>query len=186
MKQKFRFSICFSFVVAYSFLAVAQERKPVEFTPVPATPCGHPLEQSDIYSHPTEWESLLVTDVPDGRTIVVLLPNGISKRMKLGGVDVPKINTQEGMASQQYLSELVLGKRVRLLLYSVSDEAQTLGGKVSLETAPHDVNEAMLESGMARYKGSEYITSFDSCLYKLSAEKAQKEKKGLWQSYFAP
>jgi endonuclease YncB( thermonuclease family) len=104
--------------------------------------------------------------------------------MKLGGVDVPKIKTQEGMTSRQYLSELVWGKRVTLLLHGVSDEDKTLGGRVSLETPPFDVNQAMIESGLACYKESEYLTSFDNCMYKLSAEKAQKEKKGLWQGYF--
>ena len=148
------------------------------------TPCGNPLEQSDAYHHPSGWKGLLVTKVIDGRTIIALLPNGVSKRMKLGGVDSPKIRTQEGLASRRYLSDLVLGKRVTLLLHGVSDADKTLGGRVSLETFPADVNQAMIEAGMARYEESQYLTSFDNCMYKLSAEKAQTGKKGLWQSYF--
>ena len=69
------------------------------------TPCGNPLEQSDFYYHPPEWKGLLVTKVIDGRTIIALLPNGVSKRMKLGGVDSPKIRTKEGLAARRYLSD---------------------------------------------------------------------------------
>lgn len=114
----------------------------------------------------------------------MILSNGVSKRMKLGGLDVPKAKTQEGMASRQYLSDLVLDKRVRLLLHGVSENDEALGGRVSLETPPFDVNEAMIKAGMARYKRSEYLTSFDNCIYKVAAEKAEQEKKRLWESYF--
>jgi endonuclease YncB( thermonuclease family) len=174
------------FLLIHSSSGLAQDTKSKAPLPVLSleTPCGNPLEQSDAYFHPIGWKNLLVTKVIDGRTILVLLPNGARKRMKLGGIDVPKIKSREGIASLRYLSGIVFGKRVTLLLHSVSDEDKTLGGRVSLETSPFDVNQAMIESGMARYKESEYLTSFDNCMYKLSAEKAQKEKKGLWQSYF--
>jgi endonuclease YncB( thermonuclease family) len=185
MNRKSILLACLFLLIHFS-PGLAQDTKPKGQLPILdlKTPCGNPLEVSDGYFHPTEWKSLLVTKVIDGRTIVVFLPNGTSKRMKLGGVAVSKIKTQEGMASQEYLSAMVLGKRVTLLLHGVSDEDKILGGRVRLESAPFDVNGAMIESGMARYKESEHLTWFDNCMYKLSAEKAQEEKKGLWQNYF--
>ena len=183
MNQKSKLVTCLFLLMHFS-PGLAQETKPKAALPNLnlETPCGNPLEQSDGYRQPAGWKDLLVTKVIDGRTILVLLPNGATRRMKLGGVDVPKNKTREARASRRYLSALVLRKHVTLLLHS--DEDKTLGGRVSLDTSPVEVNQAMIDSGMARYKESEYLTSFDNCMYKLSAEKAQKEKKGLWRSYF--
>jgi endonuclease YncB( thermonuclease family) len=174
------------FLLIHFSLGVAQDTKSKAPLPIlnTDTPCGNPLEQSDFYLTPNGYDKLLVTKVIDGRTIVVLLPNDKDKKMRLGGIDVPRRGTKEWKISQQYLSDLVLGKRVDVLLHGSSEKDKILGGRVSAVGSSPDVNLAMLESGMARYKQSTYLTWYDGCMYNLAAEKAKTERKGFWQNYF--
>jgi endonuclease YncB( thermonuclease family) len=152
----------------------------------PNSPCGNPAEQSDYYLTPDEYRNSTVTKVVNGNTVIVTLGNGKRKRMKLGGVDAPDVKTHAGQLSQRYLSQLVLNKRVEILLYDSNFQAKVVGGRLSLEGVPADVNLAMLESGMGRYGLTEHLLAvYDKCIYRIAAAKAQTEKKGLWANYFA-
>jgi endonuclease YncB( thermonuclease family) len=148
---------------------------------LPDSPCGNPAMYSDFYLTPAEYENATVTKVVDGNTVVATLANGKRKRIKLGGVDAPDIKTETGQLSQSYLSGLVLNKRVDILLYGSNVKARVVGGRISLEGGPSDINLAMLEFGMGRYGLAEHLASYDKCIYRLAAEKAQNEKKGLWK-----
>jgi endonuclease YncB( thermonuclease family) len=145
------------------------------------SPCGNPYESSDIYVTPDEYENARVTRVVNGNTVIVTLRNTKRKRVKLGGVDAPDIKTEAGQLSQRYLSGLVLNKPVTILLYGSNFKAKVVGGRISSDGVPSDINLAMLEFGMGRYGLVEHLGSYDKCIYRLAAEKAQKEKKGLWK-----
>lgn len=147
---------------------------------LPDSPCGNPVVHSDFYFTPDEYENAIVTKVVSGNFVVITVGNGKRKRVKLGGVDAPDIKTEAGQLSQRYLSELVLNKRVKILLYGNDFKDKVVGGRLSLEGVP-SVNLSMLESGMGRYGLAEHLTSYDKCVYRLASEKAQKEKKGLWR-----
>jgi endonuclease YncB( thermonuclease family) len=158
---------------------VSQNTAP-EFS-LPDLPCGNPIEHSDIYFTPDEYGNTVVTKVLNGNTVLVTLSNGKRKVIKLGGVVAPGIKTEAGKISLKYLSELVLNKRVEILLYGSDLKDKVVGGRISLEAAPFDVNLAMLESGMGRYGSIEHLTSYDKCKYQIAAEEARKKKKGLWE-----
>lgn len=180
-----RLLVCCALLLICCSIAAAQNgESKISLSDIRETPCGDPLAQSDAYYTPDGYNNLLVTKVIDSRTIIVLLSNGKSKKMRLGGIDAPRHGTKEWKISRQHLSNLVLGKRVDVLLHDSSEEDKLPGGRVSAAGTAPDVNLAMLESGMARYKRDTYLTSFDGCMYNLAAEKAKAEQKGFWRNYF--
>jgi endonuclease YncB( thermonuclease family) len=161
---------------------VAQNIEPR--SPRPDPPCGNPAVHSDFFISLAEFEGAKVTKVVSGNTVIVTLVNGKRRQMKLSGVAAPDIKTEAGQLSQKYLSELVLNRRVEILLDGGDFRGKEVGIRLPLEGVLSDVNLSMLESGMARYGLVENLGSYDKCVYRLAAEKAQKEKKGLWKEHF--
>jgi endonuclease YncB( thermonuclease family) len=185
MRPEYRLLVICLLLLSTASLATSQEAKPqIPLDLQVKGPCGDPLTQSDFYFYLDGYNKVLVSEVIDGQTIIVTLGDGKSKLVTLGGIDAPDVQTQEGRISQQYLSGLVLRKSVAVLLHGSSTTDKSLGGRISLQTSPSDVNLAMIEAGMGRYKESNYLTTYDKCRFKLAAENSKRAKKGLWQSYF--
>jgi endonuclease YncB( thermonuclease family) len=161
---------------------VAQNVEPKSSRPDPR--CGNPAVHSDFFISLTAFEGAEVIEVVSGNTVIVTLANGERRQMKLSGVDAPDIKTEAGQLSQKYLSELVLNRRVEVLLNGGDFGGKEVGIRLSHEGVSSDVNLSMLESGMGRYGLVENLGSYDKCVYRLAAEKAQKEKRGLWKEHF--
>lgn len=149
------------------------------------SPCGDPAVHSDYYFTPEEFEGATVTKVVSGDAVVVTLVNGKRRSVSLGGVEAPDIKTEAGQSSRRYLSGLVLNKRVEVLFYGSDFRGKAVGLRVAAGGASPDVNLSVLESGMGRYRPAERLPSYDKCVYRLAAEKAEQGKKGLWKERFA-
>ena len=165
------------------YSSVTAQRKESNI-PSPDSPCGNPAEHSDFYFTPDEYEKATVTKVESGDTVVVTLGNGERRRVKLGGVDAPDMETEAGRLSRRYLSGLVLNKRVEVFLYGNDFGDKVVGGRISLAGAPSDVNLSMLQAGMGRYGSVEHVGSYEKCVYRITAERAKRGKKGLWKEHF--
>ncbi len=159
--------------------AVAQEDR-ITLSMLDAPTCGSPLSYSDLYLSSEVYEGATVTKVVSGNTVVVTLRNGKRRRVKLGGVEAPPVRTEAGKLSRDHLSKLVLNKQVSVALHGGDDEGEVVGGLVSLQRPPLVVNLAMLESGMGRYGLTTLLGTYEQCTYRLAAERAMREKKGLW------
>jgi endonuclease YncB( thermonuclease family) len=120
-----------------------------------------------------------VVAVIDGDTVIV--QQGHKKTtVRLAGIDAPEKVQPWGAESRGALTKLVLRKEVRVTTKTVDNYGRVVailergGGN---GTAPINVNEAQLRSGMA-WEYSHYHA--DKALIALQAE-AQRARLGLWQ-----
>jgi micrococcal nuclease len=134
-------------------------------------------------------KTFTVVKVVDGDTLDVDMPDGKYKttRIRLLGVDTPetkKPNTPVmyyGPEASDYTRKITLGKKVTVLIDTVSDERDRFGrllGYIRLEDG-RIVNEMLVEDGYAyadlRFKHSDFEK------YRELMEKAKVQKKGLWK-----
>lgn len=177
-------SLLFATLIISCVTSVFTQDKKIDIASIvlaTGTPCGNPLAQSDTYFSTEQDNGVLVVNVIDGNTILIERQDKTQRQFVLGGVDAPAIERKEGKRAQRYLSKLLLKKRVDLSRHGSFDEAQTIGGIVSLKNSAVRANEEMLESGKARFKQSEYLTSFDNCMYEKLSETAKEKGKGVWK-----
>jgi endonuclease YncB( thermonuclease family) len=142
--------------------------------------CGSPLEHSDAYSTPDELEGAVVGQVDAASSVELLLTDGTTRRISLGGVEGMSLHRESGRLAREFLANLVLHRKVRVLLYGYDPEGPSVGGRLMLERTGEDVNLAMLQTGIARFGASEYLGSYERCIYRLAAEQAEREKRGIW------
>lgn len=151
---------------------------------------------TNFFISPKDKNLYLVTKVVDGDTIVVQ-DGDKETSIRLIGLDAPEIRGEECYYSEstEYLSKLVLNKKVRLeydadtidrfgreLAYvyikpygSGPDGAQTFANPDQEEM----VNELLLRSGHARYSISEVNTKYSE-QFLASSSLAQENSNGIW------
>jgi len=92
-----------------------------------------------------------VTGVIDGDTIDVRTMQMLTYRIRLIGIDAPENKTIEGKASTEYLTNLIAGKTVKVMVDPSNkvDQYKRVLGVVIMGT--QDINLEMLKSGHAQY-----------------------------------
>lgn len=145
-------------------------------------PCGNPLKECMVWD---VVEAKLVR-VLDGDRVIVSLSSNQRITVHLAGIQAPK-DSKLRTASSLYLRKLALNSNVRVVVNPSNwgfkePKPSELTGVVHANGK--DVNQAMIESGMARYKKPDpyKISHYDDCLYRKAEEKARAAKRGLWQS----
>ena len=113
--------------------------------------------------------SATVTAVPDGDTVTISAPSE-QKTVRLVGIDAPEMTQPGGPEAREFLSGLVLGKRVTVRLKSVAERL------ARIEVGGTDVSAAMIRGGMAwycaRYADDPELTNGET--------DARAAKRGLW------
>jgi micrococcal nuclease len=114
-----------------------------------------------------------VTKISDGNTIQVL-HEGVSKRIRLFGIDCPEIDQPFGTTAKKFISDLALGKTVKVRVRDV--DHQRVVADITLPDA-RMLNQELVRAGLAWWYG---ITSkADAELHRLEIE-ARVAKRGLW------
>lgn len=114
-----------------------------------------------------------VVGVHDGDSITLLVGGKNQIKVRLEGIDAPELKQDFGTAAKKTLSDMVYGKKVRLVKTGKDHYGRTLGNVYVGDTW---VNLAMVERGMA-WHFKRY--SKDASLG--GAEKqAQKTRTGIW------
>jgi micrococcal nuclease len=124
-----------------------------------------------------------VTRVSDGDSVIVVTAEETKLRTRLYGIDAPevrhgkKVGQPFGEDAKRALSEMILGKKVRLEIIDI-DRYRRMVGIVYLDGK--NINEEMVRLGLAwayrRYLDAPYASEF------IGAEQEAREKGlGLWQ-----
>ena len=120
----------------------------------------------------TELLTGKVVKVQDGDTITVLTGDNKQIKIRLDGIDAPEGGQDYGNKAKQYLSDLVIGKTIKVEDMGKDIYKRTLG-VVYLNDL--NVNEEMIRAGYAwRYKYNK------NARYLKLQEDAKNNKRGLW------
>jgi micrococcal nuclease len=120
-----------------------------------------------------------VVRVLDGDTVTISIGNDTAN-VRLANIDAPELSQKYGKESQQYLSEMVLGKTVYIEIEGVGKYGRILGNIKTLDGV--DASLALLQNGLV-WVYRKYCD--DANL--LSAEySARKRRVGLWNSDTVP
>jgi micrococcal nuclease len=147
-------------------------------TPIPST------SASPTGQKPQRIEEGLVERVADGDTLTVITPNHTKLRIRMWGIDAPETpkgakfpGQPFGTEAEDYLKQLVAGKRVKVEIYQV-DRYKRLLSTVFLDGK--DINLAMIEAGLAEvYRGPESGNPYKP-QYQAAEDAARSVKKGMW------
>jgi micrococcal nuclease len=149
----------------------------------PSTSAPSP-ESSPVTPRPQRIEEGMVERVSDGDTLTVITPNHTKLRIRMWGIDAPETpkgaefsGQPYGTDAEDYLKQLVAGKRVTVEIYQV-DRYRRLLATVCLDGK--DINLAMLEAGLAEvYRGPESDNPYTQ-QYQAAEDAARRAKKGMW------
>ncbi len=116
-----------------------------------------------------------VIKVKDGDSIVVLDSLRKQHEIRLAYIDAPERYQDFGQQSKNYLSDLVFGKNVGIIIIEPSDRYGRIIAEVIVSDSVN-VNKAMLAAGMA-WHFDQYPGTF---IHERLERKAKRNKAGLW------
>jgi micrococcal nuclease len=145
---------------------------------------GPSPRSSPTGQQPQRIEEGMVERVADGDTLTVITANQTKLRIRMFGIDAPETpkgakfpGQPFGAEAEDYLKQLVAGKRVKVEIYQV-DRYKRLLSTVFLDGK--DINLAMIEAGLAEvYRGPESGNPYKEP-YQAAEEAARSVKKGMW------
>jgi micrococcal nuclease len=115
-----------------------------------------------------------VVGVHDGDTLTLLTDGRKPVKVRLEGIDAPEIGQAFGNSSKQALSELVFGKKVRIVVSTTDDYGRKIANVFAGDLW---VNLVMVQTGMA-WQYTHYNS--DPRLRQAEA-RAKAERSGLWR-----
>ncbi len=120
----------------------------------------------------------LVSEVPDGRSVVVI-SNGRKVTVFLKGVDAPELKQDFGDVARQHLASLVLDKAVEIDFSEL--KSGYVIGKVIYNQV--DIGLQVIRDGAAWYdeKNGRSLTEAERDVYAAAEQAARSELRGLWQ-----
>lgn len=130
-----------------------------------------------------------VVGVGDGATLTVADNAKVQFKIRLAGIDAPELRQRYGKESRQRLTDLVLGKNVKIE-WRKRDDFDRLLGKVLVHTQDcptcpktRDVGLAQLEAGLAWWDRDfrREQTLEDQGYYEYAEFDAKTRRIGLWQ-----
>lgn len=122
-----------------------------------------------------------VTGVVDGNTVTVRLGKGQQQLVSLIGVAAPELGDCFGPASRSWLSDLTLGKKVRLEPANSGGQQRSL---VKLLLADKEINLEIIRHGFARYNKEHelWLGEKERQVYRSAEAQARSTGIGLWSA----
>lgn len=130
-----------------------------------------------------------VSDISDGATLTVVDNASVRHKIRLAAIDAPELRQPYGKESKQNLSDMVLGKEVKVD-WRKQDRYGRIVGKLTLQTPPCatcpktlDPGLAQLEAGLAWWdrEARREQTLSDQGYYEYAEFDAKSRRIGLWQ-----
>ena len=144
--------------------------------------CPDPWSVSYFYMSPTAYEDALVHRVLDGRTFEARLRNGKTIVVRVAGVQAVHSSPEAGQRAREFLSALVLGKRLDILEYGYEsddfEKRRAIDARVMVGSL--DVAMKLLEAGYANVEPSDHVGHLEACEYRQTAARAKNGQRGLW------
>ena len=148
-------------------------------------PCGDPTFESSMWN-PIDGT---VVKVLNGNTLVLLYEKKRKLTVHLVAVDAPRIIEPLGLDAQRFLEDLVGGKQVVVWIgddwLNKRRRPNQITGVVYIPAENHrDVNQALINAGLARHKDSELYTmsNYTECHFRIAENEARKARRGVWQT----
>lgn len=136
--------------------------------------CGR-KEKTEVIENEKYDYHIQVVGISDGDTFTGLTQDKIEIRFRIHGIDAPEKKQDFGNKSKQYLSDLIYGKRVGIIVQTKNDR---YGRPVVYVYTPDekDVSAEMIKAGMAWH----YKQYDDSKEYAELENIARQNQTGLW------
>lgn len=164
-------------IVSFSGSASGQGSSPQEKLQVlkfrDESQCGNPLYESMAWFGVTGK----VIEVINGNTLAIVLEDNTKKRVSLAAIASPSLKEESGKVARKALSDLVLGKKITVLVNPNKAEAKRIIGCLT------GVTEKLIEMGLVRYEQPKpyTISGYTACVYQQLEAEARIAKRGLWQ-----
>ncbi len=122
-----------------------------------------------------------VVYVIDGDTIVARLENGKREKVRLKGIDCPKIDEPYYGQASAFTREMVLGKKVKLITAGRGNYGRLLAYVI---VDGKSLNLQLVENGLARIYTGNFAPENRSTLkrYMRMEEKAKEKGLGIWKT----
>lgn len=135
--------------------------------------CGNPVVESML------WLLIegTVVKIIDGDSVKLRINNGELRTVNLVAIDAsPAKEVARGL-----LSEMVLNRKVHVLVNPSKSQAHTLVGVLHLGV--EDVNSELLKAGAVKYQTPPpySVSNYTACGYRIVERIAREAKKGMWQ-----
>jgi endonuclease YncB( thermonuclease family) len=119
-------------------------------------------------------------DVIDGNTITIVLKDKSRRRITLVAVDAARPGRPFGDMARKKLADLVLNEAIEIWVLPSWGKSKRLTGVVHANGK--DINQALIESGIVRYKRPESysVSDYTACVYRILEGEAREAKRGLW------
>ncbi len=144
-----------------------------------SAPFGQGVSAPSVQGGPGEKASVFgqVQDVPDGDSLVVLLPNGRRERVRLYGIDAPEGAQEGGKAARNFSAGLCMNARVKVE-EQYRDQYNRIVGIVTLPGG-RVLNAELLRAGHAWVYYQYCESPWKEAWLPLQKE-AKARKAGLW------
>lgn len=120
-----------------------------------------------------------VINVHDGDTLTILDETGFKRRIRLYGIDAPELMQDGGQAAGDFLRNLALGQRVKVVSQDM-DRYGRVVGEVMVEGEDESLNVQMVRNGYAWVYRS-YCKAL-ACVRLVSLEQqARQQSLGIWK-----
>ncbi len=168
----------FSLVVAGGIQGQGQGQAPASKAPPTfehEEECGSPIVESMV------WRIVEGTavEIVDGDSFLLRTPQGRKIEVDLVAIDAGPA----GERAKETLAELILNRRVKVLVGTVRDRDRRITGVA--HEGNQDINREMLRRGMARFKTpkASSVSSYVECGYKIAERETRQAQLGLWQGW---
>jgi micrococcal nuclease len=123
---------------------------------------------------PTEQYGKVIK-ITNGDTFTILLDNKTSLKIRMNGIDAPEKKQDDFKNSKQFLSNLIFGKRIKIIGTSTDKYKRTLA---DIFVEEEWINLKMVVAGFAwHYK--KYSTNNE---LSIAESNARKNKNGIWKN----
>lgn len=135
--------------------------------------CGNPEVESML------WQVIegTVVSIIDGDSMKLRTNNGELRTVNLVAIDASPAKD----VARRLLSEMVLNRKVHVLVNPSESRVQTLVGVLHLGLK--DVNSELLKAGAVKYQAPPpySVSNYTACGYRIVERNAREAKKGVWQ-----
>lgn len=118
--------------------------------------------------------SCRVVNIADGDTVTCLTSQKKRIKIRLASIDAPESHQAFGQRSKQHLSQMIAGKKVKVVVQGTDRYHRTLG---TIYYRSRNINLQMVKKGMAWT----YTQYNHSPRYETAQKQAKKQKLGLWK-----
>ena len=129
-------------------------------------------------------ETMLVNQVLKGDAVISTNYKGTAMILHIAGVDCPELNQAGGTAAKDFLSSMILNKKVYVTTTLVDGKHALASLSMGAGGSGNDVGAQLLQNGLCWYRNMETdnLRSTQKASYQLLSNRAKFKKIGMWKN----